>query len=124
MNTSTSLKATEWAWQQPLTGTKKLLLLAVAREVDKHGKCRATQEQLAEYCGCSVRQVRRMMKELSLELYLRGGPLGALNGGRAANIYVLPREAREEAIKPHTDVRINRDSSKPDIGDRSFPVRE
>ena len=99
-------KATEWAWEQPLSGTKKLLL-AVAREVDKRGKCRATQEQLAQHCGCSVRQVRRLMSELSGELYLRGGPLGALNGGRAANIYVLPREAREKAIKPDADVRID-----------------
>ncbi len=66
--------ATEWVWAQPLTGNKKLLLLAVAREVDRHGTCRATQEQLAEYCNCSVRQVRRLMSELSRELYLRGGP--------------------------------------------------
>lgn len=62
--------ATEWVWAQPLTGNKKLLLLAVAREVDRHGTCRATQEQLAEYCNW----VRRLMSELSRELYLRGGP--------------------------------------------------
>ena len=56
-----------------------------------------------------------MMRELSDRLYLRGCPLGALNGGRAANIYVVPREARAEAIKPDSDVRIDPNSSKPDI---------
>jgi hypothetical protein len=57
-----SFRATECAWAQPLDGRKKLLLLAIAHEADKSGTgaCRATQERLAEYCGCSVRQVRRL----------------------------------------------------------------
>ncbi len=43
-----SFKATERAKRQPLTGRKRLVLLAIARAVDETGFCRSTtQESLA-----------------------------------------------------------------------------
>jgi CRP-like cAMP-binding protein len=57
-------------WEQLLDGRKKLLLLAIAHEADGSGACSVTQERLAEYCDCSVRQVRRMLTELVAERYL------------------------------------------------------
>jgi len=73
-----------------------MLLLAIAQEANRSGACSLTQERLADRCRCSVRQVRRMLKQLADERYLgRGSRRGALGGGRTSDLYVLPREARE-----------------------------
>ncbi len=82
--------------EQPLDGPKKLLLLAIAHEANRSGACSLTQERLAEQCRCSVRQVRRMLKQLADEKYLARCPRGVLGGGRTSDLYVLPREAREK----------------------------
>jgi hypothetical protein len=50
-----SFKATEWAWEQPLDGRKKLLLLAIAHEANKSDACSVPQERLADSCRCSAR---------------------------------------------------------------------
>jgi hypothetical protein len=63
-----SSTATAWAREQPLTGRKKHILLAIARAVDETGACRTvTQESLSASCGCTVRQVRRLVNELAAE---------------------------------------------------------
>jgi len=64
-----SSRAFEWALAQPLIGRKKQLLLAIARAVDETGGCRSvTQDALAASCGCTVRQVRRLVGELAGEI--------------------------------------------------------
>ena len=91
-----SLTATAWAEQQRLTGRKMQLLRAIARAVDETGACRSvTQDGLAASCGCTVRQVRRLVGELAAGRYLAHRRRGRRGGGRAADLYVLPREARE-----------------------------
>ena len=91
-----SLKPAGWAEAQPLSGRKKQLLLAIARAVDETGSCRSvTQEALAASCGCTVRQVRRLVGELAAERYLAHRRRGRRGGGRAPDLYVLPREARD-----------------------------
>jgi Helix-turn-helix domain len=101
--------------RQPLDGRKKILLLAIAHEAKRSGACSVTQERLADRCRCSIRQVRRLLKQLADERYL--GPLprrGARGGGRAPDLYVLPREARE--IKPSAQMSaLVENASKPDI---------
>jgi predicted ArsR family transcriptional regulator len=88
-------QASEWADRQPLTGRKKQLLLAIARAVDETGSCRSvTQDELAASCGCTVRQVRRLVGELEAERYLAHIRRGRCGGGRAPDAYVLPREAK------------------------------
>src|ERR1700730_5037344 len=95
-----SSRAAEWALAQPLTGRKKQLLLAIARAVDDTGSCRSvTQDDLAVSCGCTVRQVRRLVGELAAERYLAHRRRGRRGGGRAPDLYVLPREAREPLPK-------------------------
>ena len=89
-------RATAWAEHQPLDGRKKQLLLAIARAVDETGSCRSvTQDDLAAACGCTVRQVRRLVGGLAAERYLAHRRRGRRGGGRAADLYVLPREARD-----------------------------
>jgi predicted ArsR family transcriptional regulator len=91
-----SSSATAWAWEQPLTGRKRQLLLAIARAVDETGACRSvTQDDLAASGGCTVRQVRRLLGELAAERYLAHRRRGRCGGGRAPDFYALPREARE-----------------------------
>ena len=110
-----SARAIAWAEQQPLTGRKKQLLLAIAREVDETGACRsATQEALAALCGCTVRQVRRLVGELTAERYLAHRRRGRRGGGRAPDFYVLPREAREPLPKAAMSGLVE-NRGKPDI---------
>jgi predicted ArsR family transcriptional regulator len=91
-----SSRAFEWALAQPLVGRKKQLLLAIAGAVDEMGSCRSmTQDGLAARCGCTGRQVRRLVNELAAERYLAHRRRGRRGGGRAPDLYVLPREARE-----------------------------
>jgi hypothetical protein len=79
-----------------LTGPKKQLLLAIAGAVDETGACRCmTQDELAATCGCTVRQVRRLVGELAAARYLAHIRRGRRDGGRAPDAYVLPREAKE-----------------------------
>ena len=113
-----SSRACEWARAQPLSGRKKQLLLAIAHEADRSGTgaCSVTQERLAEYCGCSVRQVRRLLKQLAGDKYLAHRSRGAFGGGRTSDLYVLPREAREDRTKPDTVMSaLVENASKPDI---------
>ena len=91
-----SSRASEWALVQPLVGRKQQLLLAIAGAVDHTGSCRSvTQESLAAICNCSIRQVRRLVGKLAAERYLAHRRRGRRGGGRAADLYVLPREAKE-----------------------------
>jgi Helix-turn-helix domain len=111
-----SSTATAWAWEQPLTGRKKQLLLTIARAVDETGSCcSVTQDGLAVSCGCTVRQVRRLVKELAAERYLAHLRRGALGGGRAPDLYVLPREAREPTNANAQMSALVENASKPDI---------
>ena len=108
-----SARATAWAENSP-DGRKKQLLLAIARAVDETGACRsATQDDLAASCGCTVRQVRRLVGELAAERYLAHRRRGRRGGGRAPDLYVLPREAREATSGQMSGLVENR--GKPDI---------
>ena len=109
------MTATAWASQQPLVGRKKQLLLAIARSVDETGSCRSVaQDDLAALCGCTVRQVRRLVGELAAERYLAHRRRGRRGGGRAADLYVLPREARQPPPKAAMSGLVV-SGSKPDI---------
>ena len=109
------LKAAGWAERQPLTGRKKQLLLAIARAVDETGACRSmTQDELAAACGCTVRQARRLVGELAAERYLAHRRRGRRGGGRAADLYVLPREARQTSSETEMSALVE-NASKPDI---------
>jgi predicted ArsR family transcriptional regulator len=110
-----SAKATAWACEQKLTGRKKRLLLSIARAVDETGASRSvTQESLAASCGCTARQVRRLVGELAAERYLAQRRRGRRGGGRAPDLYVLPREAREPLPKAAMSGLLE-NTGKPDI---------
>ena len=110
-----SLTATAWAEQQPLTGRKMLLLHAIARAVDETSACcSVTQEALTVSWGCTVPQVRRLVGELAVERYLAHCRRGRRGGGRAEDVYVLLREAKECPADGKMSALVE-DASKPDI---------
>ena len=110
-----SVTAIAWAREQPLTGRKMQLLRAIARAVDETGSCRSvTQDDLAASCACTVRQVRRLVGELAAERYLAHRRRGRRGGGREADLYVLPREAKECAADGKMSALV-KDASKPEI---------
>src|ERR1700731_3900473 len=111
-----SLKAAGWAEAQPLSGRKKQLLLAITSAVDDTGACRSmTQDGLAASCACTVRQVRRLVGELAAERYLAHRRRGRRGGGRAADLYVLPGEAREQIRLDSKMSALVENASKPVI---------
>lgn len=62
-----SLRAIRWAWEQDGAPTAKLVLLALAECVNDRSVeplCWPGQERLAQLCGVSVRQVRRVLAGL------------------------------------------------------------
>jgi hypothetical protein len=119
-----SLKAAVWAEAQPLSGRKKQLLLAIASAVDETGACRSmTQDDLAASCGCTVRQVRRLVGELAAERYLAHRRRGRRRGGRAADLYVLPREAREDSADEDEVMRRLASQERPPAPAKKGPAR-
>ena len=59
-----SIAAMNWAWQQQLSPTPKLILMALADAADDQGICWPSVATLASKVGVSTRTVRRVMQEL------------------------------------------------------------
>lgn len=54
-------RATSWAWELKLPGTRKLVLLALADMADEFNSCYPGQERLAEMTSVAVITVRRAL---------------------------------------------------------------
>lgn len=74
-----SLAATIWAWEQPLEGTAKLVLLCIADHADAEGRCFPSVDRIADRCGISARTVQRALR--------------LLEGGGALGVEVRPGQA-------------------------------
>lgn len=84
-----SYKATNWAYELPLKGSPKPVLVALADMADEAGTCFPSQATLARMTGLGERTVRRAIEELeSLELLKRVPRYGGVNG-RMSDRYVL-----------------------------------
>lgn len=84
-----SYKATNWAYEMPLTGTAKPVLVALADMADEEGSCYPGQERLASMTGLSVPTVARALKRLeALGLVVRARRFGAF-GYRTSDRYHL-----------------------------------
>ena len=53
-----------WAWQQQLSPTPKLILMALADAANEHGICWPSVSTVATKCCVSVRTARRVMQKL------------------------------------------------------------
>jgi hypothetical protein len=61
---SVSYKATGWAYDLPLRGPAKPVLVALADFADEAGSCYPGQDRLCQMTGLSIRTVRRALERL------------------------------------------------------------
>ena len=54
-----------WAWDQQLSPTPKLILMALADAANDYGVCWPSVSTVARKCCVSVRTVRRVMQKLA-----------------------------------------------------------
>ncbi|MFZ4894651.1 helix-turn-helix domain-containing protein [Plantibacter sp. Mn2098] len=59
-----SYKATNWAYELPITGPQKFVLVALADMADEESSCYPGQPRLAQMTGFSVATVRRALDKL------------------------------------------------------------
>lgn len=84
-----SYKATNWAYDLPLTGTKKFVLVALADMADEENSCFPGQRRIADMVGRSVETVRRALIELeTMGLIARERRIGSY-GYRTSDRYWL-----------------------------------
>jgi hypothetical protein len=59
-----SVKAMAWAWEQPVGGSEKLVLLRLADHANDDGLCWPSQDTMHVKCGVSERTVRESLGKL------------------------------------------------------------
>ncbi|MBF0311477.1 MAG: conserved phage C-terminal domain-containing protein [Magnetococcales bacterium] len=84
-----SIKAMEWAWQQPVKSGLKLVLLALADYANAQDACWPAIETLAHKCGMGRTTVLRHLEQLEESGCLRRHPRWSAPGMRGTDFYVL-----------------------------------
>lgn len=88
-----SIKALNWAWEQRLEPSTKLVLLALADIADDAGRCWPSVATLAKKVHASERNVRRILQKLrsdnGQQALLRAEERRREDGSQSSNIYVL-----------------------------------
>jgi hypothetical protein len=85
-----SMEAMTWAWEQPLNGTRKLALLALADWCDEAHECWHSTGRIAERCGISRSRVFATLASLEADGYIERESRERTDGSRTSNRYVLP----------------------------------
>ena len=78
-----------WAWQQSLAPTLKLVLMALADAADDHGVCWPSVSSLAKKCSVSTRTVQRSLRVLIDGGLLTAEPRRRRDGSSTSNRYRL-----------------------------------
>lgn len=89
-----SFEATSWALEQPIGGTKKIVLFGIASHADRHGRnAWPSVETLATYAHVDPRSVQRAIAELQeagyLEREISAGGTAAMRDWKRPNLYHL-----------------------------------
>lgn len=99
----------EWAWKAPLTGSDKVVLLALAWHADDaRGTAYPGQREIAERCGISVRTVRDALARLEADGWISRERRTLDGGWRTSDLYRL-RDGRE----PERKTKYERRASQP-----------
>lgn len=85
-----------WAWEQPLVPSAKLILMALADDADDSGTCWPALRRIAAKCLVSERTVQRALKEFEGCGLLMTTPRFTRDGRQTSNGYQL-------ALLPHPD---------------------
>ncbi len=78
-----------WAWDQQLTSTGKLILLSLAFNADVHGVCWPSVQTVARKCGVSSRTVQRTIQEFVASGLVQAHVRFRADGSSTSNRYVL-----------------------------------
>ena len=84
--------AAGWAWQQPCTGTRKLVLLALADHAHDDGRCWPGVQGLAIKCGLGERTMRAALGDLVALGLIQSEARYRDDGSQSSNNYALNME--------------------------------
>ena len=84
--------AAGWAWQQPCTGTRKLVLLALADHAHDDGRCWPGVQGLAIKCGLGERTMRAALADLAALGLIQSEARYRDDGSQSSNNYALNME--------------------------------
>lgn len=75
------------AWDVPLNGTKKIVLLALAYHSDKNGICTLSAKEISEKAGISKATFWRELNELINQKLIQKASRFSTDGGAITNAY-------------------------------------
>ena len=110
-----SVRVSTWAWQQPVGGHRKLVLLVVSDQANDGGVCWLSQTSLARKCGISERRLRDHLAELEEGGYISRAERRRDDGTRSSDLYalLLPDDFAGEAGSHRTLRPISPDTASP-----------
>ena len=85
-----------WAWDQQLSPTPKLILMALADAANDYGVCWPSVSTVARKCCVSVRTVRRVMQKLAARRLLLTEQRYRKDGSCSSNRYQLHLEGGDK----------------------------
>ena len=91
-----------WAWDQQLSPTPKLILMALADAANDYGVCWPSVSTVAKKCCVSVRTVRRVMQKLGVRRLLLTEQRYRKDGSCSSNRYQLHLEGGDR-LSPAPD---------------------
>jgi DNA-binding transcriptional MocR family regulator len=103
-----SVRVSTWAWKQPIGGSVKLVLLALADQANDAGSCWPAQSTLAAKCGVSERTLQTHLAALQAAGYLARERRHRSNGTRTSDLYLLALDA-DLAGSGRDEAQISRD---------------
>ncbi|WNF47370.1 helix-turn-helix domain-containing protein [Pseudomonas sp. SG20056] len=98
-----SIKAMNWAWEQPLPPVPKLILMALADNADDHGYCWPKMKTIAAKCSTSERTIQRTIKTLLTAGMLKKDARFDANGRQVSNGYTLVLSYPDKLSPPAED---------------------
>jgi hypothetical protein len=91
-----------WAWEQKLPPSSKLILMAIADAADEEGDCWPKVKTIAKKCGVSDRTVQRVLKEFIAGNLISVTPRFSQDRRQVSNKYRLnPENHYPDNLSPH-----------------------
>lgn len=95
-----SIKAMNWAWEQKLPPSSKLILMSLADAADDTGECWPRVRIIAEKCCTSERTVQRVLKEFEQSGVLVVSRRFRADGAQTSNRYQLSLLTPSDNLSP------------------------
>ena len=112
-----SIKAMSWVWQQPIKGSTKLVLLALADNANDDGKCWPGIETVVNKCGIARNTVIGSIRKLKKQGLIVSERRYTEDGRRTSNLYKLSlstESVRTDSIRTK-NVRTKKEGLSPEF---------